>query len=47
MAIAERAPQRVVPVDAADAIAKVQQKIARVVDSRLFAASAPSNEKDL
>jgi dTMP kinase len=37
MAIAERAPQRVATVDAADPIAKVQKKIARIVEERLLA----------
>ena len=36
MAIAQRAPQRMVAVDAADAIAKVQKKIVRIVEERLF-----------
>jgi dTMP kinase len=37
MAIAERAPQRVATVDAADPIAKVQKKIAGIVEERLLA----------
>jgi dTMP kinase len=37
MAIAKRAPQRVAAVDAADPIAKVQKKIARIVEERLLA----------
>jgi dTMP kinase len=37
MAIAQRAPQRVSAVDAADPIAKVQKKIARIVEERLLA----------
>lgn len=37
MAIAKRAPHRVVSVDAADAMAKVQKKIARIVEERWFA----------
>lgn len=36
MAIAERAPQRVATVDAADPIAKVQKKIALIVQERLL-----------
>ena len=36
LAIAERAPQRVAKVDAADPIAKVHKKIVRVVEERLF-----------
>ncbi len=35
-AIAERAPQRVTQVDAADPIAKVQNRIVRIVEERLF-----------
>jgi dTMP kinase len=35
-AIAERAPQRVAQVDAADPIAKVQNRIVRIVEERLF-----------
>jgi dTMP kinase len=37
MALAERAPQRVATVDAVDPIAKVQKKIARIVEERLLA----------
>jgi dTMP kinase len=36
MAIAQRAPQRVVQVEAADPIAKVQNRIVRIVEERLF-----------
>src|SRR5579871_6298129 len=36
LAIAERAPQRVVQIDAAGPIAKVQKKIARVVEEKFF-----------
>ena len=36
MAIAKRAPQRVVAVDAADPIAKVRKKIIGIVEERLF-----------
>jgi dTMP kinase len=39
MAIAKRAPQRVAMVDAADPIAKVQKKIARIVEEKLFSDS--------
>jgi dTMP kinase len=42
MAIAQRAPQRMVAVDAADAIAKVQKKIVRIVEERLFSAPRPA-----
>ena len=38
MAIAQRAPQRVVQVDAADPIAKVQNRIVRIVEERLLPA---------
>jgi thymidylate kinase len=36
MAIAQRASQRVVQVEAADPIAKVQNRIVRIVEERLF-----------
>jgi dTMP kinase len=36
MAIAKRAPQRVVAVEAADPVEQVQKKIQRIVDKRLF-----------
>jgi dTMP kinase len=36
MAIAQRAPERVVPVDAADPVEQVQKKIERIVDKRLL-----------
>jgi dTMP kinase len=36
IAIAQRAPQRVAQVDAADPIAKVQNRIVRIVEERLF-----------
>jgi dTMP kinase len=39
MAIATRSPQRVAMVDATDPIAKVQKKIARIVEERLFSDS--------
>jgi dTMP kinase len=45
VAIAERAPQRVVRVDAVDAIATVQKKIARVVEDRLLSEAQPAKEK--
>jgi dTMP kinase len=38
MAIAQRASQRVVQVEAADPIAKVQNRIVRIVEERLFSA---------
>ena len=38
MAIAQRAPQRVVQVDAADPIAKVQNRIVRILEERLLPA---------
>jgi len=45
MAIAKRAPQRMVPVDAADAIAKVHKKIVAVVEERLLPRAPASKEK--
>src|SRR5437868_5573694 len=45
MAIAKRARQRVVPVDAADPIAKVHKKIVDVVQERLLSESSVSKEK--
>jgi dTMP kinase len=45
MAIAKRAPERVVPIDAADPIPKVQKKIIRVVEERLFSAAPPTKLK--
>lgn len=45
MAIAERAPQRVVAVDATDAIAKVHKKIIGVVEERLLSEPSLSKEK--
>jgi thymidylate kinase len=38
MAIAKRAPERVVQVDAKDSMLKVQKKIAGIVEGRLLAA---------
>ena len=40
LAIANRAPQRMVAVDATDAIAKVQKKIVRIVEERVLPQSA-------
>jgi dTMP kinase len=40
LAIAKRAPQRMVAVDATDAIAKVQKKIVRIVEERVLPRSA-------
>jgi dTMP kinase len=45
MAIAERDPQRVVQVNAVEAIMTVQEKIARVVEERLFSETKPPKEK--
>ena len=45
MAIAARSKQRVVTVEAADAIAKVQKKIALIVEERLFPEAKFSQEK--
>ena len=45
MAIAKRARQRVVPVDAADPIAKVHKKIVDVVQERLLSERSVSKEK--
>ena len=45
MAIAKRAPQRVVPVDAADPVPTVQNKIIRIVEERLFSASPQTKLK--
>lgn len=45
MAIAKRAPQRMVPVDAADAIAKVQKKISLIVEERLLSETPAGKEK--
>jgi thymidylate kinase len=45
MAIAERAPERVVPVDAGDAIAKVHKKIVGIVEERLFSEKPLSKQK--
>jgi dTMP kinase len=47
LAIAERAPQRVAKIDATDPIAKVQKRIARVVEERLFTGLSPIKEKAL
>jgi dTMP kinase len=45
MAIAKRAPQRVIAVDATDAIAKVQKKIISVVEDHLFSETRAAREK--
>jgi dTMP kinase len=45
--IAEREPQRVIPIDAADAIPKVQQKIALAVETRILSARGAAKEKAL
>jgi thymidylate kinase len=47
MSIAKRAPQRVVPVDAADPIAKVHKKIVGIVEERLFSEKPLSKQKIL
>jgi dTMP kinase len=47
MAIAKRAPQRVVPVDATDPVAKVHKKIVGIVEERLFSNKALSKQKTL
>ena len=47
MAIAKRAPRRVVPVDAADAIAKVHKKIVGIVEERLLSHRPLSKQKSL
>jgi dTMP kinase len=45
MAIAKRVPQRVVAVDAADAIAKVQKQIALIVEERLLSETRQGKDK--
>jgi thymidylate kinase len=47
MAIAKRAPQRVVAVDAADPIPTVHKKIVAVVEERLFSDKPLSKQKTL
>jgi thymidylate kinase len=47
MAIAKRAPQRVVAVDAADPIPKVHKKIVGIVEERLFTDKPLSKQKIL
>lgn len=47
MAIAKRAPQRVVSVDAADPIAKVHKKIVGIVEERLLRDKPLSKQKTL
>jgi len=45
IAIAKRAPERVVPVDAADPIPKVQKKIIHIVEERFFPAASHTKLK--
>jgi dTMP kinase len=45
MAIAQRVPQRVVPVDATDAIATVHKKIIAIVEEHLFLETRAAKEK--
>ncbi len=45
MAIAKRAPERVIAVDATDPIPKVQKKIIRIVEERLFPAAPQTKLK--
>jgi hypothetical protein len=45
--IAERESQRVIPIDAADAIPKVQQKIALAVERCIPSARGAAKEKAL
>jgi thymidylate kinase len=47
MAIAKRAAQRVVPVDAADPITTVHKKIVGIVEERLFTDKPLSKQKML
>jgi dTMP kinase len=47
MVIAKRAPQRVVPVDAADPIAEVHKKIVGIVEERLLSEKPLSKQKTL
>ena len=47
MAIAKRAPQRVIAVDAADPIAKVRKKIIGIVEERLLSGKPLSKQKPL
>jgi thymidylate kinase len=47
MAISKRAPQRVVPVDAADPIAEVHKKIVGIVEERLLSQKPLSKQKTL
>ncbi|HEX3155174.1 MAG TPA: dTMP kinase [Candidatus Angelobacter sp.] len=47
MAIAKRAPQRVVPVEAADPIAKVHKKIIGIIEERLLSDKSLSKQKTL
>jgi dTMP kinase len=45
MAIAKRVPHRVVPMDATDAVAKVQKKIVGIVEERLLSGKPISKQK--
>ncbi len=45
MAIAKRAPERVIAVDATDPVPKVQKKIIRIVEERLFSAAPQTKLK--
>jgi dTMP kinase len=47
MAIAKRAPQRVVSVEAADPVADVHKKIVGIVEERLFSDKSLSKQKTL
>jgi thymidylate kinase len=47
MAIAKRAPQRVVSIEAADPIPKVHKKIVGIVEERLFSEKSLSKQKIL
>jgi len=47
MVIAKRAPQRVIPVDAADPIAEVHKKIVGIVEERLLSEKPLSKQKTL
>jgi len=47
MAIAKRAPQRVVAVDATDPVAKVHKKIVGIVEEHLLAQKPLSKQKTL
>jgi thymidylate kinase len=47
MAIAKRAPQRVVAVDATDSVAKVHKQIVRIVEEHLLSQKPLSKQKTL